>query len=184
MSDALARLVLLPLLDVANDDPPTLERRAFYDLKRRLLARYATPDGVDVQYIEDECYGCDGRGCGRCTNGVYRTRFNELKRWRWGVHSFHTWERQIPAPPTVPQIKGRVQHRRPRRGHISAEAWYWLALLCDRPAFWRSWGHTGHLGKRYTPLVVLGTLRYQLRWALHRARARWQRFRDRDELPF
>ncbi len=174
--------VVLPLLDAANDDPPEWARREFYDIKRRLLTRWATPDGMDVQHIIQECWTCGGKGhCSRCVNGVYRERFNILARWRWGVHSFHTFERSVLNPPTLPTIRGRVQHQ--RRGHRASEAWYWLALLYDRKAFWRTFGHTCYLHGSRTPLVVLGSLLFRIRIAW-RELSRWRARRFDDDLPF
>lgn len=189
MSRLLARLIVLPLLDAANDSPPVLARREFYALKERLLRRYATPDGIDVQHIKDECYECSGRekpGCYRCVNGVYRERFVALNRWRWGKHSFHTFKERLSSPPTLPTIHGFVRHGKRLPGHWPTEAFYWLALVCgDWKAFASEFGRCWHYKPR-SPLVLLGTLtcEFKCRWRRAWDRIVWAWRRDDNELPF
>jgi hypothetical protein len=121
----------------------TLHRRAFYDLKDRLLRRFGTRDGEDVQRIVKACWGyeadgrCLGASCRRCGgSGVWEKRLIRLERWALGGRVFHrpadtvygaAWEARV-------TIDGYVRHAEvPLRD--SAEAALWLALLFDRRLF-------------------------------------------------
>lgn len=93
--------MLAYLLHVANSDPWFRDR--FYAMKARILRRYATPDGHDLQEIPGkECWSCYGSGayvhysgdedtCRKCDGiGWYRQpRWTKLQRWKLGRYSFH-----------------------------------------------------------------------------------------------
>ncbi len=133
------------LLHLANADPG--DRRSFYELKERLLRRYATFWGNDIQEIVKECwgdqvdehgdrYGC-GPQCRRCGGtGVWERKWIVLQRWHWGGYVFHVPEGRTYQKPESVQIHGRIEH--PDYGRASREAELWLYLLCRE---WRKWWH-------------------------------------------
>ena len=177
------RRLICWLLDVANDRPPTLARTAFYDIKAKLLQRYAEPDGFDVQHIVKDCWNCYGApdGCYRCADGIYDQFWVVLNRWRWYGHVFHTPGQRVRGePPGVVKIRGYIQHRTPRF-YLAAEAWYWLALVYDRAAFRSTFGHTGYPSRKFTPMVVLGTVLFN--WRMRRAQRSTLRAAE-EEFPF
>jgi len=126
------------LLHYANARPP-LFSTDFYKLKDRLLFKFATCQGYDVQEIRKECWGNrrdafgDVSGCGpRCTRcggtGIFDLFWVRLERWQWGRYTFHRpiWRGRI-KPLSPIQIHGRIEHA--KYGHASDEAVLWLYLL-------------------------------------------------------
>lgn len=136
------------LLHVANAHPP-VTRTAFYQLKCRLLRRYARFAGHQIQEIRKECWGepdwrddyaykgCTGHGCPRCGGtGVFSIRWVRLERWEWCGRVFHcpSGSSIIPPSPYPPanMIRGLIEHK--DYGRASREAACWLYLLCGE---WR-----------------------------------------------
>src|ERR1700735_250428 len=91
------------LLHLANSNPPSCNRREFYDLKTALLWRFGQKCGLDIQEIKKECWGeryydrygdehyhpC-GPKCRRCGGtGIFDIRWVILARWQWGGYIFH-----------------------------------------------------------------------------------------------
>lgn len=133
MTPLFPQLLLRVLLHLANSDPPTVGRREFYALKDRLLDRYATRVGAEIQEIEQPCYGwgrqgCDGHDCPKCGGtGIWERVWVLLHRYRWGRYVFHRpGQRSWTRPPHV-HIRGRIQHR--RYGRAAAEAALWLYIF-------------------------------------------------------
>ncbi|MFH1984819.1 MAG: hypothetical protein ABIL58_23505 [Pseudomonadota bacterium] len=50
------------LLHAANTSPPCLARGEFYAMKDRILARFGTLAGHNIQHIKYDCWGCKGTG--------------------------------------------------------------------------------------------------------------------------
>lgn len=148
--------IIARLLWMANTRPPAVHRREFYDLKDRLLHRYAIAVGEDIQRIRKVCWDCDGSGvvngrwiseaaayslaeCDRCDGtGIYNTIYVALKRWDFAGYVFHQPQCRLYKlrPGDQVAIEGYVQHAN-LKGHRAKEAQLWLALLCDRRLFWR-----------------------------------------------
>lgn len=139
--------ILATLLHYANSSPPW-NIRHFYALKHRLLKRYATFLGHDMQEIRKECWGpwndwdgpsgCPGASCRKCRGtGIYDIRWHRLERWWWLGYTFH-----VPSGSTIirpkttgPMIQGRIEHK--DYGRLSGEAVLWLYLLCGE--WWLLW---------------------------------------------
>lgn len=164
---------LLGLANARASSSP--HRRDLYDLKDRLLRRYAVRDGEDVQRVVDVCHGwrfegCDGDRCTKCGGtGVWQTRWVMLERWRLAGRVFHR-----PVGPTTPRavdfIDGRIWHDVPAR--VAAEAALWLALLFDRALFWTLLVHGGRFcGWQWRPMLALQALVYEARSRTHRLRS-------------
>lgn len=164
------------LLGLANARAATSShRRDLYDLKDRLLRRFAVRDGEDVQRIVDACHGwgfegCEGKYCEKCRGtGIYQTRWVLLERWRLAGRVFH---RPIGAclPRAVDYIDGRIHHDVPAR--VAAEAALWLALLFDRTLFWNLLARGGRFcGWQWRPMLALQVVVYEARSRTHAIRA-------------
>lgn len=140
MPNVLKRLIAR-LLHLANQGPPFSRRSEFYALKERILARFGTRAGDDVQHIRKECWGyeedgyCLGRHCNRCGGtGIWDERWILLERWELCGYVFHR-----PAGSTLRRdvtIEGRITHGK-RNRQASLAAALWLALIFDRQLFWQ-----------------------------------------------
>jgi hypothetical protein len=168
------------LLHLANADAPTLHRRDFYALKERLLARWGTIVGEDVQRYRRECYGygfdgCEGKSCRKCGGtGVFSESWVLLERWEFCGYTFHR-----PVGPTRPRavdyIDGRIRHEGvdPRASH---DALLWLTLLFDRRLFWRSLTSSRFNGWQWRPMLALQYLAFEIRSRVDRLK-NWLRVR-------
>lgn len=201
------------VLHCANSGPSLAIRSRFYALKERILQRYGTGDGFDVQHIVKECWNCDGTGrvyedmfhlgvttsifmgkCHRCTDGVYEQFWVRLERHRLGEHVFHTpRERYYQDPELVlqhPVIEGYVRHRE-YPGHLPAEAALWLFLVFEPRTFFKVLGGIG-FNKARTPLCALSTLLFEASRIPGRIKSRYEDWRwrksahfiDDDDCPF
>lgn len=177
------------LLGLANAHPPLGCRREFYALKERLLARWGRVVGVDVQHLIDECYGWGFNGCTynrycKCDgSGVFRERWVLLVRCEMGGRIFHSRPRPfVSTPRPMATIRGRILHRRVS-AHAATEAQLWLALVFDRPLFWRILRMSRYCGWQWRPMLVLQTVVFELRMIAHSA-LRWLRTRGGDAIPF
>jgi hypothetical protein len=155
--------ILATLLHYANASPPT-ERTAFYDLKERLLQRYGTFRGHDLQEIRKPCWGWGwwrddggakcGPKCFRCGGtGIFDLRWVRLERWEWMGYVFHrpAGDTRI-KPEGHVAIQGRIEH--PRYGRASSEAALWLYLLCGEWALlWRALRGSSCCGWYLWPLL-------------------------------
>lgn len=139
-------MMLSRLLHIANTEPGWINRKQFYTMKTRLLERYGTADGHDIQHIlgkacfrcdyhysgdKDVCWKCYGTGWFKCPKWV------TLKRTRLGRYTFHTptdVSYKKPEPDTT-RIEGYVTHN-----HYSSRkvvtAHLILCLLFERSLFW------------------------------------------------
>jgi hypothetical protein len=182
MSNPFKQLIGL-FLHVANTSPSDVSQRQFYALKDELLKRFGTPDGFDIQHIVRTCYSCDGTGihmgyygaesCFRCNDGIYDEALVKLLRFKLGSYTFHIPDGRIesgvlPFPPT---IEGYVRHQQ-YRGYLAAECFYWLALFFKPSLFKATFGHCGHVSRKWTPMVILATWLFD--WRMHvRAMDQW-----------
>jgi hypothetical protein len=154
------------LLHNANASPPSSHRDAFYALKDRLLRRYGSRTGADIQHIRRPCW--DGP-CDRCSHtGIWSEFWVHLERWQLGAYPFHRPHRRTSTPPFVPvTITGSIRHADP--GPLASECALWLALCFDRPLFLQLL--TGSMVIRWTawPLTLLQQAGYRLRrtWRRH-----------------
>lgn len=201
------------LLFLANSRPP-IWKQEFYELKDKIIKRYGTPAGFDVQHIRKECYECEGTGkilktvmlygepwlgkgasCWKCNEtGVYTEFWTHLLRFRVGRRLFHQPEKKYCSDPEMnlqrPMIEGYVEHKTPKY-YLNAEAFYWLALIFDTRLFYKHFGHVGHLSRKFTPLVVLGTFVFWMRHLKSDIKFRMWKFRESrrsvtpdDDMPF
>lgn len=164
------------LLWLANSDPPYCHRERFYAMKTRILRRYATREGTDLQEIPGKkCWGpyqsgCLGRRCRRCEGtGWYAFPFwVKLERWRLGSRLFHIpGSRQYQRPDGLVGIVGRIEHQ--HVDHWSArEAALWLALAFDRGLFWRMCATSCPCGWTGRPLCTLGQILFHVRGLVRR----------------
>jgi hypothetical protein len=155
------------LLFRANAHPP-LARDAFYALKDRLLQRYGTYSGEDIQQIIDPCWGshedgCSGSTCTRCGGtGIWRERRIRLSRWSLAGRVFHRPDG--PASPRQPAtITGRIVHAGVTRA-AAFEALLWLSLLYDRSLLWRVLCSHTLVFRTWYPLSLLHRL---VQWCRH-----------------
>lgn len=153
--------------------------REFYALKDRLLRKYGTRDGVDIQHIKRECWGyeedgkCLGKGCRRCGgSGVWDEKWIELERWAIGGRVFHRpsgFRYSAPsaddlfAPRNV--IEGLITHYDVSY-RASSEARLWLFLLFDRRAWRHEIGRSRACGWQWRPMLALQAIVFEIRMAL------------------
>lgn len=181
--------LLAALLHCANTSPPWL-RDEFYDLKKRLLLKYAEPDGEDIQLIEHRyrCWGpynhrtakwdgCGVGGCRRCGGtGIFRRswQWHLLKRFTWHGYSFHVPEEMYSMSlANRITIRGKIKHA--AYGLRAREAALWLYLLCGEwRLLWRALT-TGHVCyPRFWPMLRLQKIcSVSLTWL---ARHQWFRY--------
>lgn len=182
-------------LHVANTSPPILRKQEFYALKQGLLVRWGTADGYDIQHIKKECYGCKGTGiydhdyygevtCNRCYEGVYQDAWIKLDRFKLGGYAFHCptdrvdlkwsfgndakrWWLTVNGGLPRSTFEGYVSHRH-YRYHLTDECAYWLFLIFLPLTFKAIFGHCGHCGWKWTPMVWLATLLFNFRMRLHK----------------
>lgn len=137
------------LLHICNSEPYCFgSKDEFYALKSRLLERYGTPDGYDVQHIPGKpCWSCEGTGglyepcgCYKCGGSGWFKHpvWISLKRHRFGRFVFHTPENRsyVKPKPDVTNIEGYVKHACYSRRQVQWAALV-LSLLFARQVFWR-----------------------------------------------
>lgn len=139
MISLVPKSVLAWLLHYANSDP-SYPKKTFYDLKDKLLRKYAEFRGHDIQVITKECYGkfdnmgdplgCIGDGCRRCGGtGIYDRRWIRLQRWHWGKYVFHIPDGETRRMPDSVQIHGHVFHADYGKASREAELWLYIVTL-------------------------------------------------------
>lgn len=165
------------LLWLANSNPPTCGRREFYAVKDRILRRWGRRDperSHDWQYLERECWTCEGTGryedtgrmCRKCGGtGVYEAVWVKLERWRLGRYSFHRPVDRRHSRPEEPCVilKGRIPHA--DTGLAGAEAGLWLMLAFAPRQWWRQMLGSCHCYPKAWPLL-------RLQWAIFGVRSR------------
>lgn len=129
----------------------TTKSKEFYMIKNRLLARYGTVTGFDVQFLAGKkCFACGGSGiyhgyywesgdewsdtCNRCWGGWYKPRcWNILEKRRFGRYTFHQPKERVYERPyiadSVKQIDGYIDHRSTKWGEFAV---IMLFVLCER----------------------------------------------------
>lgn len=127
----------------------------FYKVKKKLLEKYGTPDGYDIQIIDGKpCFSCHGTGiynrfmdgacdCDRCGgNGYYKDPFFvQLNRYNLGDFSFHVpGDKQYCKTPSPELLSGAnksisyyITHMEPAR--YAQVCKLVLILLYDRKNF-------------------------------------------------
>lgn len=180
-------------LHIANSSPPIIGRKEFYELKTRLLKRWGRLVANDWQHIVKECWNCEGRGtigCYRCRtygmgDGIWDEFYVWLERWKLGNYEFHIPRERIRSGQAhvmwgamAAPIEGYITHKR-YPYYLSSECWYWLLIFFQPSLFWSCFGHAGHVCRKYTPLVILGTWLFHLDM-LRERQARHGQFRESD----
>lgn len=147
-------------------------KQAFYPTKDKILHKYGTPDGYDVQHLTKKCYKCNGTGykelekCYSCNNGIFDNVWCELKRYTLGGHLFHSFSKRYTFPVTMnmrygspyPQdirtfIDGYIVHEETNYNQ-AVEIFYLLLLLFDVKRFFKLLGD--YSGRRnFYPLSFL-----------------------------
>ena len=195
--------ILGELLHLANSSPPWWKGE-FYSIKDKILFTRARWEGNHIQHILKECYPCVGTGkrriqlrvlgelmdlqsgdCPRCHGtGKFTEFWTVLRFYRLGNRGFHSpmFGRKyrledIPALQFTEQIEGYIRHEHPKY-YLAAEAAYWLALIYDREMFFKCMGKTGFPSVKFTPMVILSTLIFNIRHfpstLKSRAECRWR----------
>lgn len=166
------------LLHWANTSPPILDDKGFYRMKTRLLEKYGTKIGVDVQHILKPCWNCE-KGCYKCNTygiggGVWDEFWSYLDLYTLGSYRFHVPRERVRKEPKEDiTVEGFIRHK-PPNFYLYSEAFYWLALFFDRPLFKYTFGRSGHVSKKFTPMVILATMLFHLRY--HDSfKRRWKR---------
>lgn len=155
------KAIIGALLHVANSSPPVIGRRQFYDLKTSLLHRYGRLVTNEWQHIVKECWDCE-KGCRKCNRygkggGIWDEFWVWLELWELGGHSFHIpRQRTYSDPGAARQIEGYIRHKS-FKYYLPKECAMWLFLLYDRKTFRDVFGNSGACGRRFTPMVVIGT---------------------------
>lgn len=124
----------------------------FYSIKKRVLAKYGTLAGYDVQAIEGkQCYSCGGTGvyhsyhgldsCWNCWSGWYkRPEWNVLAVFEFGKYRFHIpYERLFYKPEIKETISGYIQHKSSYWSHFAR---IMIFLFFDLKGYRKRW-HTG-----------------------------------------
>lgn len=165
--------VLACLLHYSNADPPHW-RKAFYDIKNRLLRRYGTFRGHELQEIRKECWGprewdhgwcewkylgCAGKTCIACDGtGLFDIRWVRLERWEWCGYVFHRPDGDTRIQPNPEnegykrRIIGRIEH--PEYGRKPREAVLWLLLLTGEwRRLWYALSTSRSCGRHLWPLL-------------------------------
>lgn len=154
------KLILSTLLHHANRETKADE---FYKIKDRILTRYGTVVGYDVQFIEGKkCHSCNGTGqfkklnqygfvydidsCWHCIRGWYkRPTWVLLQRIRFGKYIFHKpiEKKYGKANPFINEcgvnknaIDGYIDHSRTEYGK---DALVILYLIYDWKGYWKRW---------------------------------------------
>ncbi len=148
--------MLARLLHIANSSP--LDKERFYAMKSRILHRFASKDGTDLQELPGKpCWSCDGTGifthiysgdedeCHKCYGDGWFKRpcYVTLQRWRMGRFVFHEpidrcWGRPPVGLKQTKTIKGYVEHRRYSYRQVRW-ATLLLALCFDWPLASLTW---------------------------------------------
>lgn len=88
------------VLYLVNSNKPN--RNSYFELKEKIVKKYGTKIGLDVQHVKKICYACHGTGwyeegirCYKCQNGIYHEFWTLLSKWQIGNRSFHLIDRRI-----------------------------------------------------------------------------------------
>lgn len=139
---ALTRLLLFPLAFLLHHANRAEKSSTYYNLKKRILSRFGTVSGEDVQFIEGkECYYChhyeEPEDCSSCdgTGWYKRPFYSLLQRVTFGGYIFHQPIRKIylleegeklAQANQRPRIEGYISHTPTRLSIISLNILYLL----------------------------------------------------------
>lgn len=200
-------MILSYLLHFANRYVSILSRDEFYNLKTRLLKKYGTLVGQDLQHIKKECYSCGSTGIYKCKwtlpevcwscsgTGTFEEFWVTLDKYQLGKFSFHIPVRRVYSR-TSPfldltynsLIEGYINHKTPKY-NLGRESLLWLYLIFDRKIFWREISRTFSCSNRVTPLVILGNTiffvrNFRIKRYLPRKKQNPVYNYDSEDLPF
>lgn len=153
--------ILAFLLHHANREPG-IWRDEFYEIKRKILAYYGTPDGEDLQSLPGKkCYACGGTGvyvgynysgyqfrdsCNRCYAGWYETpKYVVLHRITFCGYLFHQPGKSFDVngyfPYEYKHLKGvaTLGYKEFKSSPYTYEAHLWLYWFFNRRIFWKLW---------------------------------------------
>jgi hypothetical protein len=169
------------LLHLANRDVGIFYKEQFYAIKKKLLLKYGTYLGEEIQHIRKECYSCDSTGIFKCDwklsetcfncrgTGVYEQYWTRLDKYKLGRYTFHNpTKRQYEYEPLfekieLPLIIGYIHHKSPKY-RMGTEAKLWLFLIYDYAIFKKMTnGHIGYKGNIKTPLVFITALNFNIK---------------------
>lgn len=189
------RYILGFLLHLANRDVDLITKDKFYPIKNRILLKYGTRVGEEIQHIRKECHSCDATGiyrseykpketCWSCDGtGIYEQYWTRLDKYKLGKWYFHNpTKRQYEYEPlfegvALPVIKGYIHHDRPKY-RLGREAMLWLFLIYDRPAYKKMLGSVGYCGNIRTPLVLIHSIAFKIK------QFDWEDFKDELKTKF
>jgi hypothetical protein len=174
---------------LANSNPT----RDFYAFKDRFLKRYATPDGYDLQKVDQFCWGCDGSGmfaprrpCWRCDgSGIHKTNEHWLQRYDLAgaiyhkpvTHAevYHAHDFKYPEPKR--EFEGRIRHDEVD-SKVARRAFLRLLVRHEPETFYR------HVCDAIKARAYW--FRVKLVWRLVRIRNKMDLFKaiPEDEVPF
>lgn len=149
--------ILSWLLHHANKLPD----KHFYVIKDKILGKYGTHLGYDVQYIEGKkCFSCGGTGihvycgwdgevydedyCWNCHNGWYKKPvWNVLSQVQFGNYVFHQPFKRVYEKPDIPIkfINGYIEHEPTKYSRIALTI---LFLLFEKGYLKRWYNETGN----------------------------------------
>jgi len=194
------------LLHLSNRDIPFLAKEQFYAMKKRILKKYGSFIGYEIQHIKKECYSCDSTGVFKCDwkmpekcwaccgSGVYQEFWTRLEKYKLGKYYFHNLvKRQYNYEPlfegeALPIIEGYISHKSPKY-RLGREAALWLFLFFDRKTFVKEIARVGCPTHKRTPLVIIGNLmwlvrNFDIKDCLPKKKVKYDYSYDADELPF
>jgi hypothetical protein len=169
--------ILGKVLFIANSNPGALACKSyFYTVKTKILLKYGTKTGFDLQHIEGKkCFSCGGTGvytgyhysgrvyrdtCYRCAGGWYkRPHTNKLDKYRLGKNIFHLPVKTmykyeiILEKGTQSDIEGYIYHYNNITHDQSKECILWLLLLFNLKQFKYFW-QSAYLYFSYTNLKL------------------------------
>lgn len=172
------KFVISKLLYLANQRPDFICKPEFYQLKDKLIKKYGKKIGTDYQYIEKECFTCNGTGvyadqykretCNNCFGtGKYDEFVSQLDKYKIGKHEFHLpvkryyrYSSGFIGVMAKVNIKGYIRHNC-ENPYLCDEAKLWLFLLFNKKTFRKIFGRSYRFDVKCRYLLLsLSNLKY------------------------
>lgn len=131
------------VISIVNSDPPQQLRPEFYEIKNRVLQRFGTRVGQDLQHIVKPCWHCNWLycfeceeydvGCCRCMDtGIYDQFWSRLDVYQIGKFRFHLPVERLREEPGEPvTITGYIRHQERGPWALRQELCLWLIVVFD-----------------------------------------------------